>query len=89
VVFGNTESTSRLWNNLNSFSRKYFNAPVWSNDFSDFNIQYLLQALQSNLNIVLHENIFSRQLFKSSQSFQENDFVGFEFSGRIYDLDFT
>lgn len=74
VLFGNHDSTLSLWKQVNNYSQNHFGVKIWENDFKDVNIPYLLQALQTNLRIVLAPTIHQRTLFKSMQSFQLNDF---------------
>ena len=89
LLFGNSESTSRLWRNINVYSEGHFGARVFEKNFEEMNVPYLLQALQSNLKIVLAPSIHSRTVFTSMETFQVIDLQGFEFEASIYSLLFT
>ncbi len=57
VIFGNTESSFRLWRNLNQTARQTFKTNIWENDYKMINFSYFLQAIQLNLKIVLSPQI--------------------------------
>lgn len=89
ILFGNSEATFKMWRGINAYSTEAFDIKVWENEFTHVNINYLLQAIQSNFHILLRESIFQRKLFHNMNSFAPSDFVRFTFKSNSYDLDFT
>ena len=57
MTFGNTDSTYRLWKNINGYCHYKYGVNIWNHEFEDLNIGYLLQAIQHSLKIKLSELI--------------------------------
>ena len=71
VVLGNTDSTFRLWRSLNGLCRTTYGCDCWHEDFSQLNLPYLLQALQTHLGLVLAPSAAARPCFSSTNSLPE------------------
>lgn len=71
VVLGNTDSTFRLWRSLNGLCRTSYGCDCWHEDFSQLNLPYLLQALQTHLGLVLAPSAAARPCFSSTNSLPE------------------
>lgn len=89
VIFGNTESTTGIWRRINAISQAKFGVVVAENGIGDTNLQYLLQAVQTHLKIVLNESIHYKVKFQSTETFEPQDFQRFEFYPTIYNLEFS
>ena len=89
VVFGNTQDTAQVWRRINRTSQERFGLAVSEGDMNGINIEYLMQAIQTHLKIVLNDTIHRKRFFTSPQTFDPQDFRRFEFDTNIYNLDFT
>jgi ribosome-associated toxin RatA of RatAB toxin-antitoxin module len=89
TVFGNTDPTFKLWRNLNVTAMEKYHVKIWDSEFTNLNSGYLLQAIQTHFKILLSHQAIDRTVFRTTNTFDFQDFIRFEFDSRIYSLDFT
>ena len=74
---------------MNAYSKKEFGCFAYSTNYTDVNLPFFLQALQSHLKISLSDKTLERRYFRSNASLQPSDFIRFELASSVYNLNFT
>ena len=92
IVLGNNEVTDSLWSNLNSYSVRNYEVSLFedkSSKFRNLNPRWLLQSLQYHLKVNLSDSVHECEFFRSPNTLNASDFVGFVSEAVVYNLDFT